>query len=269
MTALLPLLFLVQQSGAVRAPDPLDIVRKSVERDQSDWRRAKDYTYIERQEERRGAKVSSKTLEVTTLYGHEFRRLIARDGKPLPPGEAVRERERWDNAVAERASESDEKRARREAAAEEKRRKERAFVREIPDAYRFTLLGEDRVDGYETWVISATPREDFQPKDSRARELPKVRAKVWIAEKDYVWVKAEINVIHPLRWGLFVASLNPGTVIEFVQMRVNNEIWMPKEIHVHLNARLLFRKVEGEYNNSFSGYRKFRTDSRVLPSTPP
>lgn len=269
MTALLPLLFLVQQSAAVRPPDPLDIVRESVERDQSDWRRAKDYTYIERQEERHGAKASSKTFEVTTLYGHDFRRMIARDDKPLSGDEAARERQRWDKAVTGRANESDEKRARREAASEEKRQKERAFVREIPKAYHFTLLGEDHVDGYETWVISATPREDFQPKDPRARALPKVSAKVWIAKKDYVWVKAEINVIQPFRWGLFVASLNPGTVIEFVQARVNNEIWMPKAIHVHLDARLLFKKVDGEYNNSFSGYRKFRTDSRVLPSAPP
>lgn len=247
-------------------PDAREVVRKSVELDQSNWRKAKDYTYVEREQESHGGKVSSKTFEVTTLYGHEFRRLTARDGRPLPPEDAAKEQKRWDKAIAARANESEEKRAKREADAEKERRKARAFAREIPDAYNFTLTGEERVDGHEAWVITATPRDDFRPKDSQAKVLPKLRGKVWIGQTDFVWVKAEVEVISPFRWGLFVAALNPGTVIDFLQTRVNDELWMPKQVNVHLDARLLFKKFEGEYSDTFSNYRKFTTESKMLPS---
>ncbi|MGH9592292.1 MAG: hypothetical protein ACRD5L_04320, partial [Bryobacteraceae bacterium] len=132
-------------------------------------------------------------------------------------------------------------------------------------AYNFTLVGEERIDGHDTWVISASPRDDFQPKDSQAKVLPKLRAKVWIGKTDYVWVKVEVQVISPFRWGLFIAALNPGTVIDFLQTRVNDELWMPKQIDVHLDARLFFKKFDGEYADTFSGYRKFQAESKLVP----
>ena len=90
---------------------------------------------------------------MTTLYGHEFRRLTTRDGRPLPPEDAAKEQKRWDKAIAARANESEEKRAKREADAEKERQKARAFAREITDAYNFTLAGEEYKDfgGITAW----------------------------------------------------------------------------------------------------------------------
>lgn len=81
--------------------------------------------------------------------------------------------------------------------------------------------------------------------------------------------EAEIEIISPLRWGLFVASLSPGTAVDFVQMRVNDELWMPKRVTVKLDARLLFKKFEGDYESTFSGYRKFSTDSKIIADPAP
>lgn len=250
--------------GAAPAPDPAAIVRKSVELDQANWRKAKDYTYFEREEERHAGKASSKTYEVTTLYGHEFRRQTARDDKPLPAAGAAREQQRWDNAIAARAAESPEKRAKQDADAAREREKDRAFAREIPDAFNFVLAGEESIEGHDTWVISATPRDGYVPRDSRAKALTKIRGTVWIEKNGYVWVKAEVEVLKPFHWGLFVASLNPGTVMEFLQTRVNGDVWMPKRITLHLDARFLVKKFQGEYDATFSGYRRFSSDSKLV-----
>lgn len=258
------ILILAAFAAGETAPDALDIVRQSVNRDQDNWRKAKDYTYVEREQEHLGDKTSSKTYEVSTLYGHEFRRLIARDDRPLTAGEASKEQRRFDKAVAARASESPEKRAHEEAQAEKEREKDRAFAREIPDAYTFELLGEEPVDGHPAWVIRATPRADFKPRDSQAKALSKVRGKIWIEKRGYQWVKVEAEVIHPLKWGLFLVSLNPGTVLEFTQLKVNNELWMPKTVKVQLDARLVFKKVNGDFEDTFSDYRKFQTDAKMV-----
>ncbi len=254
-------------AAAPPAPDPAEIVRQSVNRDQDNWRKAKDYTYVEREQEHHGGKTTSKTYEVSTLYGREFRRLIARDDQLLSPGEAAKEQKRFDKAVASRADESPEKRAKEEADAEKEREKERAFAREIPEAYNFVLLGEEEVEGHQAWVIGATPRPGFKPKDSQAKALPKLRGKFWIEKQDYEWVKLEAEVISPLKWGLFIASLNPGTVLKFTQTKVNDELWMPKQVSVQVDARLLMKKFNGDFQDTFSGYRKFQTDARVVSAS--
>lgn len=187
-TPLLLVVAVLAAAGSDR-PDPREIVRRSAEIDQSNWEKAKDYTYVEREQERHGGKTSSKTYEITTLYGHEFRRLTAREDRPLSADEAAKEQKKWDKEIEGRANESAEKRAKREAQAEKDRQKERAFVREIPDAYDFQLEGEESIDGRSCWVISATPHPGFQPKDSQAKVLSKVRGKVWIGKQDSAWVK--------------------------------------------------------------------------------
>ncbi len=265
--AILLFLFAFAGVSAQEKPDPREIVRKSVDIDQSEWKKAKDYTYVEHEEERHGGKSTSKDFEVTTLYGHEFRRMIARDGKALSADDLAKEQRKYDKEVAERANESEGKRLKREAEAEKRRQEQRAFAREIPDAFDFSLSGEEKVDGRDTWVISATPRRGYQPKDDRAKALPKIKGKVWIGKEDYAWVKAQVEVIQTFRWGLFLASLNPGTIVNFAQMRVKGEVWLPKQVSVKLDARLVFKKFEGDYSTTFSNYRKFQTDSKIVSTS--
>jgi hypothetical protein len=268
MAVLAPVLFLAFAAAPAPAPDPAAIIRKSVNADQDNWKKARDYAYIERQQQAdRKGKTSSKTYDVTYLYGKEFRRLIAKDDKPLLPADAAKEQKRYDKAVAKQAAESPEKRAKEAADAEKDREKDREFAREIPDAYDFQLLGEARIDGHLAWIISATPKPGFVPHDSRAKALNKVRAKVWIDQATYEWVKADAEVIHPFKWGLFLLALDPGTVLHFTQTRVNNEIWLPKQIAVDVDARVLFKKLSGKFDDTFSNYRKFTSDAKMVSAT--
>ena len=48
-------------------------------------------------------------------------------------------------------------------------------------------------------------------------------------------------------------------------MRVNDELWVPKDISLKASARLaLLKKLNVEQTLTFSDYRKFQTDSRVV-----
>ncbi len=268
MAVLAPILLFAFAAAPAPAPDPAAIVRKSVNLDQDNWKKARDYAYIERQQQRDGnGKTSSKTYDVTYLYGKEFRRLIAKDNKPLSAADAAREQKRYDKAVARQAAESPEKRAKEEASAEKEREKDREFAREIPDAYNFQFLGEDSIDGHPAWIISATPKPGYVPHDSQAKALNKVRAKVWIDQASYEWVKVDAEVIRPFKWGLFLLALNPGTVLHFTQTRVNNEIWLPEQIAVDVDARVLFKKLSGSFDDTFSNYRKFTSDAKMVSVT--
>jgi hypothetical protein len=248
-----------------------DIVKRSVELDQSNWQRMKDYTWIARQTDRdldsSGRVKSQKTeqWETVVIYGEPHHRIIERDGKPLSPQDQRKEQAKLDQAVAKREQETPEQRARREADYEKQREKDREFLREVPDLFDFKLLGEEKIDGHDVWVISATPKPDAQPKRGEAKPLLKVRAKVWIDKSEYQWVRLEAETTATISFGLFIARLAPGAKLEFEQTRVNDEVWLPKRELVRGAARLgLVKKLVGEEETTWNNYRKFQVDSKVV-----
>src|SRR5262249_43251880 len=97
--------------------DPREIVRKSVERDATNFARFKDYTFKNLYEEKRLDKNGSVTNtesqlnEVLILGGRPYERLLERNGKPLSEKETKKEQEKLDKEAAKRAKESDRDRA--------------------------------------------------------------------------------------------------------------------------------------------------------------
>jgi hypothetical protein len=248
-----------------------DIVAKSVELDQSNWQHMKDYTWIARQTDRlldsSGQVKSTKTekWETVVIYGEPHHRVLERNGQPLSSGEQRKEQEKLDKAVAKRANETPEQRAHREADFEHEREKDREFLREIPDLFDFALVGEEKIDGHDVWVISATPKPGAQPKHGDAKPLLKIRAKVWIDKAEYQWVRLEAETTATISFGLFIARLAPGATLEFEQTRVNDEVWLPKREVVRGAARLgLVKKLVGEEETTWNNYRKFQVDSKVV-----
>lgn len=252
-------------------PDARDIVKRSVELDQSNWQRMKDYTWIARQTDRvldsSGQVKSQKTeqWETVVIYGEPHHRMLERNGKPLSAEEQQKEQEKLDQAVAKRERETASQRVRREADFDKQREKDREFLREVPDLFDFNLLGDEKIDGHDVWVISATPKPGARPKSGDAKPLLKVRAKVWIDKAEFQWVRLEAETTATISFGLFIARLAPGAKLEFEQTRVNDEVWLPKREWVRGAARLgLVKKLAGEEETTWNNYRKFQVDSKVV-----
>ncbi|HXA63550.1 MAG TPA: hypothetical protein VNV82_00295 [Bryobacteraceae bacterium] len=255
------------------AQDAREIVRKSVELDQANWLRMKDYTWIAHETERdldsKGTVKSEKTKawETLVLYGQPHRRMLERDGKPLPPDEQRTEQAKLDKLAAKLQDETPEQRQRRVTDYEKKRQKDRDFLREVTDLYDFHLEGDQEVDGHAAWVISATPKPGYQPKRGDAKPLRKIRGKIWIDKAEYQWVRLEAETTDTISFGLFIARLNPGAKLVFEQTRVNDEIWLPKRESVTGSGRLgLVKKIALQQELVWSNYRKFQVESKVIPT---
>lgn len=259
---------------AALALDPNEIVRKSVVRDQANWERAQDYVYISRSviRERDSAGALKKTeqegREFSLLYGEPYRRLIEKDGKPLPATEAAREQAKMDRVAEKRRAETPAERARRIENWRRDRLKEREIALEIPDAYHFKLLGEETINGRKAWILDATPRAEYKPKNWRSAMLKKFKGKMWIDQTDFQWVRMEGEVIDTVSFGLFLARLAKGSTIFFEQARVNDEVWTPKTIRINIDARVaLFKRILGDQEITFSDFRKFQADSRIVAAS--
>jgi hypothetical protein len=255
---------------SAQTPDPLEIVRRSVEQDRLNFRRANDYSYVQHAEQReldeqgRVRKVESRTFDVIVIDGEPYQKLIARNGKPLGEAEARKEQEKLDRELARRRNEDPARRSRRLSEEEKRRMEGREFAREIPEAFRFRLAGEDRLEGRPVWIIDAEPKPGYRGKAKRADLLSKFRGRLWIDQQDYQWVRVEAETIAPVRFGWVLARLDPGAKMVFEQRRVHDEVWLPSRAHIQLSARLaLVRKLRGEVEVLWRDYRKFRTDSRI------
>lgn len=271
ITRILAVLFAVS-SISLAGQDAAEIVRRSAQADQQTLEKAKDYTYQETSIERdldasgRVKFTESRTFDVLILYGRPFRKLIAKDGQPLSPKDREREDARLQKAMDDRKREPEDQTEKRRRAREKEQNQIRKVASEIPAACKLTLIGEEQIGGRAAYVIQAEPKAGYQPLAPQARFLTKMRGKLWIDKADYHWAKLEAEPIETISFGLVLARLSPGTRIEIEQIRVNDEIWVPSRIRLKLDARLgLIKKYRKELDITYTGYRKFKTDSRVVP----
>jgi len=259
--------------AAQSAPDAREIVRRSVELDRKNEAIARNYTFLERDETRmldRSGKPKkapeSRTFDVTLLEGSPYRRLVKRNDRPLAPPEERKEQEKLRRSIDERSKETPAERQNRIAEWDRKQQRQRAPFQEIPDAFDLRLAGEETLDGRGVYVIAATPKPGYKPKLASAAYFPKIKGKLWIDKRDNQWVRGEIETLDTISIGGILVRLAKGSRATFEATRVNDEVWLPKQITLDGSARLLLVVgARAQIDIAFSNYRKFQADSRLVP----
>ncbi len=263
------------QSAKGCPAEPRQIIQQAAENDDANDVKARSYTYTEHAEEHRlnsdgqVQSTESKTYEILFLAGEQAERLVARNGKPLSPEDNKKEDEKLDKIIRNREKETDEQRQKRLAKEEKERQEDRAFIGEIASAYNFRMEPEETLDGRKAYVISAEPRPDFHATTRDGKYLSKFKFRVWIDEADCQWVKLNVEAIDTVSWGLFLARLHKGSRVELDQIRVNDEIWLPRRQQIWLSARLgLLKTYNIQEDTTFKDYKKFTAESRIVPTAP-
>jgi hypothetical protein len=248
-----------------------ELIQKVADNDDKNDKKQRDYTYIEREVEKtlngkgQTKSTETKTYEILEIYGDQVQRLISKNDKPLSDKEAGKEDAKIQKIIDKRQNETEEQREKRLAKEEKEREENRQFVREIDDAYNFTLVGSDLIGGRETWVIAAEPRPGFVPHMKYANYLPKFHGRVWIDKQDLQLTKMSVEALDTVSWGLFVARLHKGSQITLEQTRVNDEVWLPLHVNVKVDGRLaLLKGFNIEDEQTFRDYKKFRTDTKIV-----
>jgi len=195
---------------------------------------------------------------------------VARDDHPLSDEERKAEEEKLLKSVEDRRQETPEQRQRRISEWEARREKQRESLREISDAFDFRLAGEESLNGGQAYVIDATPKPGYKPKSSSAFFLPRVKARFWIDKTDYQWIKISVQSLSTISFAGFLVRIEPGSVATIEQVRVNGDVWLPKSIEVKLAAKVaLVKTVRLEISTTYSDYKKFQADSRIVEITEP
>jgi hypothetical protein len=220
--------------------DARQIVELSVAATERSWLTRDEYTYLERDEDRRldsqGLVKSddARVIQMTVVNGARFEQLMEHNGQPP-------------SAEEERRSAEDLNRLRHETPEERnvrlgKEQEDGAFLRDVLAAFDFQLVGEETVEGRPAYVLQATPHPGYHAQGKYGKMFSKVAGRLWIDKQDFGWVRVEGQVTQAFSMGLFVARVQRGSRVILEQTCVGDAIWVPKRIEVRASAKILFLK---------------------------
>lgn len=234
-------------------PDVKAIIRRSVEVNNRDWEAAPDFSYFELDRTGEG----TSTYKVTMILGSPYSRLVAVNGKPLSPqGEQI-EKQKLDQAIARRKAESPDGRARRIAKYQRDRERDHLLIEQMAKAFDFKLQGEQKIAGYDAYVLEATPRPDYRPLTLETQVLKGMVGRLWIDKSAFQWVKVEAKVIHPVAIEGFLAWVEPGTRFELENVPVAPGIWLTKHFSMRSRSKILFLLPHRmQQDETYFGYRQ-------------
>ena len=196
-----------------------------------------------------------QTYRQYAVVGAPYEELIARDGEPLDEDEVRDEADRKEafiREVRERVARGED------PAPEVETRVE--FDRDFVDRYRFTLQGEDTVDGHPSWILYMEPRSGGLPvRRSIDTALNNATGRLWIARDDFGLIRAEFELTEPVRfWGGILGTLRGATGrMEYV--RVADGVWLPERLDVTIDLRILFGNIRRRIIREWSDYAPFGT----------
>jgi hypothetical protein len=252
--------------------DAKEIVRRSMEIDRRTLDLARNYTCQQREVikhlDKQGNVKSTevKTYDIGFYYGEEYSRLIMKDDKPLDDKEKKKEDEKLEKFLAKYRNESLEEQQKRADKEKKERQESRAYRLDVANAYDFRIVGEEELEGVNTWVIEAMPRKDFKPTQPHADMLKKIKGKMWIDKKEYNWIRVQAEATDTISFGLFLFRIHPGSRFNFQQMHLNDEVWLLRRLYINGGARIALLKNEAiEQEDTFSNYKKFSSTFTILP----
>ncbi len=234
--------------------DARQIVSPSVVATERSWQARDHYTYMERDEDRRlnsQGQMKSENVDVSRMIvvnGARFEQLIERNGQ-LP---SAKEQKKSDDDLDKLKHETaDEQTARLR-----KNQDNRAFLRDVVEAFDFRLIDEEMVGGRPAYVLQATPHPGYHAHGKYAKMLSRVEGKLWVDKQDFGWIKVDGEVTQSFSMGLFVARVERGSHIILEQACVGDAVWVPKRLEIRATARILFLKsLDIERILTYSDYR--------------
>jgi hypothetical protein len=237
-----------------RAADLEEIVRRGTETLKADWAADPNYAFIERDEVRKGDKITSKTYQVVYIDGSDYDLPLAVDGQPLAPDREKAEIEKLKNEIRRRNEETPEARRERIEKYKKQRDENEALVLDFPNAFNFEFLREETMNGYPSYVLAGMPRKRATP-TLAAKVLSGMRGTVWLDKDDFHAVRVECDVIHPVPIYGVLAKVLPGTHIEFGMAPVTDSVWLIHNLSMELRVAKLFLKSTEVTRSTYSDNR--------------
>ena len=119
-------------------------------------------------------------------------------------------------------------------------------------------------------VFDFEPNPEFKPHKLEERLVQKLSGVVWVDEKALDVARLEAYFVGDMKIaGGVLANLQKGTSFVMEQAFINNEVWLPTYLEMHIGVRFLMLKGF-KFNEvmRYSDYRKFNVDTVAIIGKP-
>jgi hypothetical protein len=243
---------------SLSAAEPLsapEIIRRSVQANERDWKAGPSFSHIERDVDTKGDQKTDRTYKVFLMDGSTYRKLVAVDGHPLSAERQKQEDDNQRRELARRRSESPEQRRDRIRKYLKDREHDHILMTQMEVAFNFRLLGEDTLAGRPVYVLQAEPKPGYQPPNRDAKVLTGMHGKLWVDKSQFHWAKVEAEVVHTVTFAGFLARVGPGTRFLLEKAPVSGDVWQPKTFRDNIVASILFWQRNSTTSQAFSDYQ--------------
>jgi hypothetical protein len=215
--------------------DVVSIVRHSAEVNNRDFQAESQFNYQQTEKLRTG----SRTSLVMMIDGSPYQRLVAIDGVPLNAQQTAFEQQKQAEAVRQRKAQSPAARRARISKFQRGQARDNELISQLWKAFDFKLEGEAKLNGFDVWVLKATPKSGYHPPTMQAQVLPGMQGEMWIDKKTYEWVKVIARVVRPVSIDGFLAQVQPGTEFEIEKNPVAGDMWQVTHFSSRAKAKIL------------------------------
>jgi hypothetical protein len=195
-----------------------------------------------------------------------YRRLVERDGKPVPAHELAKQdreyRARVDEVMRERALRPSDRQVLEQETGAARQRQQRA-IEDVIDTLQFQMKGRTTHNGVTAIVVTFTPKPNARPTTRQGRTAQKFTGTVWVDEAASEVMRVEAKSTEDITYGGgFVARLDEGTTATVTRRRIGGDVWMPTELTLDGRGRaVLFRTLVVDYAIEWFDYRRLPQES--------
>lgn len=241
------------------ADDANAIVRRLIDADNRNDEKAEQYTYVQDNawfapgKNGEFKQSRSETLEVIFIEGLTYRKLVARNGKPID----AKEKAKVEKEMRQTAEQRRKHRAPAEGGGITNGHSNVDFG---SDAELLTLFdnrvtGEEEIGGRKAWVIESTPQESRIPANKHEKDLANLTKKFWIDELENAKLRTVYTVI-----GDYI-FLKPGSTMTIEFQKINQDVWQP--VLAVFASRDNTAKIVQKEEIRFSNFQKFDVQSTI------
>ncbi|QQS47549.1 MAG: hypothetical protein IPM66_02505 [Acidobacteriota bacterium] len=256
-------------------PDIAELLEKVRANEEEIDRLLEKYTYTEtitkRKMDSRGqvTEKESESYELTFYKGNRIRRLVARNGVPLSPGDEADETRKIEKRIREiEKKEAERERKEREVAQQttgnpDPERGQRISIADVLRASRLVNPRRERFRGREVIVFDYEPLPGYKPQKDYEKFFGKTAGAIWIDASDRQVARVEARLVDSYKVaGGLLASLREGATFVLEQERVNNEIWLPTRADINLSVKvLLIKGISVNQTITYGNYKRFSVDT--------
>jgi hypothetical protein len=163
-----------------------------------------------------------------------FRRLLEKNGKPVPDSKPERQ----------------ERRVRTQGP---------STVDDTVNALTFRIDRRDTLNGRTAIAVRFEPRKDARPQTREGRLASAFNGLIWVDEQTREIMKVEATAVDDLSYGFgLMARVQKGSIVTLIRERIDDRIWLPTSVRFKASGRALFmlRKLNIDFAVDWFDYRK-------------